>query len=357
MYIYALKMLIGDRVKYTGLIIGIAFSTMLICQQASILSGLIIRTSAFVDEFHPYNIWIMKDGVRFTEDVFSIGKETLWQIASVKGVESVAGIYKSPVQLKAGSEYQSGILIGIQSKSYLPHGISKQALERGLVIEDKDLKIKPGDAVSLNGSRISVSGTYPGLSRFFWEPVFYTDHKNIAPLMGADGFTFVAAYSSYPNESIQEINKKTGLLALKKEEFKDKNSSYIMKETGIVTNFAIAVFLGFVIGVIVTGQTFYNFTLDNIRYYGAMKAMGVSNQVIGLMVVIQSFVASLIGFGIGLGCAKACGVVILKMGLAFDLNALIASGCFVAILSVSLFAAVLSLKKVFSVDPAIVFRG
>ena len=47
-----------------------------------------------------------------------------------------------------------------------------------------------------------------------------------------------------------------------------------MKYTGIPINFGIAVVLGFIVGTAIAGQTFYNFTLDNLRQFGALKAMG-----------------------------------------------------------------------------------
>lgn len=357
MYLYALKMLFGDKVKYTGLIIGIAFSTMLICQQASILSGLIIKTSAFIDEFDGYNVWVVNPGTRFTEDGFAIGRNVLWEVKSIDGVKVAKGIFKRPVQIKKGDQYQSGILIGMTDDGSHPHGIAQSMLDRGLVIETKSLKIHSGDDVYLENARLPVSGTYPAQARFFWEPVFYTAHENIQLSMGIDGFTYIAVNAPDPLRVISEIGSKTGLKAMTAEEFREMNSGYVMRETGIVTNFAIAVALGFVIGIIVTGQTFYNFTLDNLRYYGAMKAMGVDHGTLAGMVIIQALTAALLGFAIGLGCAKACGYLILSMGLAFDLNELIAATCLAAILGVSLFAALLSMWRVFRVDPAVVFKG
>lgn len=357
MYIYALKMLFGDRVKYTGLIVGIAFSTMLICQQASILSGLIIKTSAFIDEFGAYNVWVVNPGTRFTEDGFAIGSNVLWEVKSIDGVKVAKGVFKRPVQLKNGGRYQSGILIGVTDDGVQPHRIPQDLLERGLVVETKPLKIKLGDQVFVENTQLMVAGNYAAQARFFWEPVFYTSHDNIKASFGIDGFTYIALSADEPDRIAREITEKTGLLGLTADQFRSMNSGYVMRETGIVTNFAIAVALGFVIGIIVTGQTFYNFTLDNLRYYGAMKAMGVDHRTLAGMVIIQALTAALLGFAIGLGCAKACGVLILKMGLAFDLNGLIASTCLVAILSVSLLAAMLSLWRVFRVDPAIVFKG
>ena len=72
-----------------------------------------------------------------------------------------------------------------------------------------------------------------------------------------------------------------------------------MKNTGIPLNFGIAVILGFIIGMAISGQTFYNFILDNLRYLGTFKAMGANNRLLTKMVLLQ---AVWVGF-IGWGCA------------------------------------------------------
>ncbi len=71
---------------------------------------------------------------------------------------------------------------------------------------------------------------------------------------------------------------------------------YFLKYTGIPVNFGIAVLLGFLIGTVIAGQTFYNFTLENIRQFGALKAMGTGNGTLLRMILLQSLLAGSIGF-------------------------------------------------------------
>ena len=42
----ALKMLVGDRAKYIGIIIGLTFASLLITQQSAIFAGIMTHTSA-----------------------------------------------------------------------------------------------------------------------------------------------------------------------------------------------------------------------------------------------------------------------------------------------------------------------
>ena len=102
---------------------------------------------------------------------------------------------------------------------------------------------------------------------------------------------------------------------------------------------------------------FYNFTLDNLRYFGAFKAMGASTwQLLG-MVALQALVAGILGLGIGLGAVSAFGLNAAGGKLAFKMLwqiPLISAG---AVLVICTLASVISMWKVIRLDPADVFKG
>jgi len=54
----ALRILLGDRAKYVGLIFGIAFSTMLMSNQTEIFIGLMLRTASQILDAREADIWI-----------------------------------------------------------------------------------------------------------------------------------------------------------------------------------------------------------------------------------------------------------------------------------------------------------
>jgi putative ABC transport system permease protein len=119
----------------------------------------------------------------------------------------------------------------------------------------------------------------------------------------------------------------------------------------------MAVALGFLIGTLVAGQTFYNFTLDNLRHYGALKAMGVTNLRLAGMVLFQALLVAALGYGIGVGLGAATGKYMESTGLAFPMPWQIPVLTALAILLASLLAALLSLMQVFKLEPAVVFKG
>ena len=94
-----------------------------------------------------------------------------------------------------------------------------------------------------------------------------------------------------------KISNQTGLMALTRDQFFWRTVNYFLRSTGIPVNFGITISLGFIVGAAVTGQTFYLFTLENLKQFGALKAMGVTNTRILGMIVLQALVVGLFQHG------------------------------------------------------------
>jgi len=65
----ALRMLLGDRAKYIGLVFGIAFSTMLMSNQVSIFTGLMLRTASQILDAREADIWVMDPRVDYVDEI------------------------------------------------------------------------------------------------------------------------------------------------------------------------------------------------------------------------------------------------------------------------------------------------
>jgi len=95
------------------------------------------------------------------------------------------------------------------------------------------------------------------------------------------------------------ITRVTGLAAYPKDEFQQRTVNYFLKNTGIPINFGIAVVLGFIVGTAIAGQAFYNFTHENLKQFGTLKAMGTSNGTLLQMILLQAAMVGSIGYGLG----------------------------------------------------------
>src|SRR5262249_21200705 len=116
---------------------------------------------------------------------------------------------------------------------------------------------------------------------------------------------------------IEEHTRKSadrpGLKAVTRRQFMRITISYYLQRTGIPVNFGMRVGLGFVVGAAVAGQTFYLFTIENLKQFGALKAMGVSNRRLVKMSLLQALVVGGVGYGLGVGGAALFGVVMPKV--------------------------------------------
>jgi putative ABC transport system permease protein len=378
----ALKMLFGDRLKYLGLIVGITFAAMLICQQASILVGLSKQTGSFIRDTSHADLWIMDPQVRFSQDSQPLRDTVVQQTRSVTGVEWAVPLFQSFTrgQLADGTRITM-ILIGLDDATLMgrpplmvqgspadlrrDRGVlidaataaTKLAMQRG---GGRELRV--GDHLSINDNDAVVVGSYRASASFFWEPVIYTTYSRALQWAPRErnllSFVLVKVKPGADLEQVrQAIERKTGLKARTNEEFIQLTADYILNATGILINFGMAVALGFVIGLIVAGQTLYNFTLDNLRHYGSLKAMGVSNVTLARMVLLQSLTVAAFGYSIGVGLASLMGLIVSRAGLAFAMPWQIPALTAVAILMICVIASLLSLIPVFRLEPAVVFKG
>jgi putative ABC transport system permease protein len=382
MWHIALKMLLGDRLKYYGLIAGIAFAALLIAQQASILIGFTRQTGAFIRDTAQADLWLMDPQVRFSQDPVPM-RDTVVQLArGVDGVQWAVPLFQgySRGQLPDGTRFTL-ILVGLDDATLMggpPRMVDGQLADlrqdRAVFIDavssPKKLLMKQGggraltvgDRFTVNDNDVRIVGSYEGRRSFFWEPVIYTTYSRALALVPPErsqlSFVLIkVAPGADPAAVRAALERRTGLTTLTNEQFIRKTSDYIITETGILVNFGMAVALGFIIGMLVAGQTFYNFTLDNLRHYGALKAMGATNGRLTAMVLLQAIVVALLGYGIGTGLGAGTGKLMENAGLAFSMPWIIPAFTGAAILLVSAVAALLSLRPVFRLEPAVVFKS
>ncbi|MEA2707489.1 MAG: putative transport system permease protein [Phycisphaerales bacterium] len=381
MNLIALKMLVGDRLKYISLVAGIAFAALLVTQQSSIFTGFARQMSAWIRDTNVADLWVMDEQVEFVDDFKPMAETKLQRIRSVDGVQWAVPLYKNYLRtrLPDGTAVQTRV-VGLDDATLtgapeivegrvedlrrdravminIRHASTLLALKR-----DGNKPLKIGDRISINDNEAIVVGFYRATREFFWDPVIYTTYTkalNWAPRERKQlGFILVKAQENQDLTQLAErIKSQTGLVAYTGDQFANKTMTDLLSRTGILINFGITIALGFVIGVLVAGQTFFNFVLDNLRHFAALKAMGLRNLAIIRMVLLQLLTVGLIGYGIGLGGAVITGAIFSRVGLAFEMPWQIPVLGAVAILGCCLGAGIISLVRVMRMEPGIVFRA
>ena len=382
----ALKMLMGDRGKYLGIVMGLTFASLIMTQQPAIFVGLMSRTFSFIDDVGLPDIWVMDRKVQFVDDIKPMQDTELYRVRGISGVAWAMPLYKGLLKARlADGTFQTCNVVGLDDATLiggqpvmLEGKIEDLRRSDGVIVDidgakeklakpspapgAKPIPLKVGDSLELNDRRAIVVGIAKVTRTFQSQPVVYTTYsraKSYAPReRKLLSFVLVKAKSGEnPKELARRILDSTGLAAYTREDFKTLTYQYFMKNTGIPINFGISVALGFIVGAAIAGQTFYNFTLENLRQFGVLKAMGTGNWTLLRMILLQAVLVGSLGYGLGVGLTALFGFSMRNTILAFKFpwQLLVFSGIGVSLICV--FAALISIRKVILLEPAIVFKG
>ena len=385
MYYYALKMLIGDRAKYIGIIIGLTFASLLITQQSAIFAGIMTRTFSFLTDVGLPDIWVVDQQVQYIDDIKPLQVTEVLRVRGVAGVQWAVPLYKGSLRARMDNgTFQTCVVIGLDDETLIggppkmvEGNLSDLRRSDGVIVDvvgaqGKLARLRPdgtrtplkvGDTLELNDHRAFVVGLCRVTATFQANPVIYTTYSRATIFAPQERklLSFVAAKAKAgedPGTVCERIHRVTGLMAYTPAKFKELTFLYYLKYTGMPINFLTAVALGFIVGITISGQTFYNFTLDNLRYFGTLKAMGTTNRTLLTMILFQAVIVGSIGYGLGVGLASAWGWLLVgRTQIAFQLPwqlLVITAG---AVMFICLSAAALSIRKVMKLEPAVVFRS
>lgn len=384
MFYIALQMLFGDRGKYGAMIVGLTFAALIMTQQPAIYLGLISRTYSYLEEMSLPDIWVMDPTVQFVEENKALRDTDLQRVRGIRGVEWAVPLHKSMLLalLPDGSRRMlevSGVddatLIGVPQR--MLQGKIEDLRQQDAIILDqvaaeerlrykgpdgKPTAIKVGDVLEINDRRAVVVGIAKMQRTFTLMPMAFTTYSRSVAYAPQErrmlSYILVKAKQGYDQKQIiRDVHDQLDLLALTVEEFKKVNQKYWEDNTGIPINFGIAVLLGFFVGAAVAGQTFYNFVRENLKQFGALKAMGVDNKLLLRMVLLQALVVGVIGYGLGVGITAIFGIIVDDSALAFAMPPGLLLFSATGITLIVLLAAMLGIRTVVRLDPATVFRS
>lgn len=386
MYVLALKMLIGNRGKFFAMIFGVALTSLIITQQSSIFVGLMSRTVGFIFDTPQPDLWVMDRMVQFVDDTKPMSETKLLQVRGVEGVKWAVPLYKGSIRARlANGTFQTCNVIGLDDATLVggPATMINGTLADlrradGVIVDEAAANgklAKPGatpgspkqpltvgDTLELNDNRAVVVGIARTTRTFQSQPVVYTTYSRATRFAPRERklLSFILAEVQpglNPEDVAKTIFKQTGLAAYTAPEFKSLTIRYFMRNTGIPINFGMAVGLGFLVGVAIVGQTFFSFIIDNMRYLGILKAMGASNQLLLRMIVLQTMLVGVLGCALGMGLASLTSIISKNSELAFYMPWQIPVVTALATALITLLTTLISLRRVLTLEPGIVFRS
>ena len=369
------KLLVNDRAKFSALLIGITFAVFLMVQMTAMFAGILGRAYATVSNIGA-TMWVMDPAVNTATGAIPLPDYLLDAVRSMAGVEYAVPLFLGGAQVRlASGTYQSVNVVGLDDASLfgrpeLLAGDIKDiyADNAFIVVDDAEFgKLESpviGTSFELNDHR----GAIVGIARVVANglngvPTLYTTFSRAIEVIPTTRFTIsyvlVQAQGEAAIAAIKAGVAKLGYVARTKDEFKAQIADYYTYKTGIGTNILLMTVISFVVGLSISGQTFYSFILENLEKFGALKAIGAKSGELIAMIMFMATFTALTGYGLGIGLVTlmisiahyrlpgyAATITLWNLGLALGMVAVIAG-----------ISSYLGVRKVLRVEPFDIFRG
>lgn len=370
----AWRNLVHDKVRLIVTITGIVFAVVLIVVELGLFLGFTTATSSLIDRSNA-DLWISSEGVPYIEQGVAFTERKQAVVLATSGVASASKYIARFTQWKRPDGQQVGIQVvgvdlatGLGGPWNLVEGQLSDLEKPDAVFVDEIYRQKLGvdhigQLVEIRGHRARVAGFTRGIRAFTTSPYVFTAFKNgqdYADLREDQTlYLLVKAKTGVDIESLRQTiaSRLTDVDVHTTGEFSGMTRTYWMFTTGAGIAVLLAAVLGLVVGIVVVAQTIYATTVDHIREYGTLKAMGATNRYLYGVIIQQAVISAVIGYVLGMFVSAFVVSGSARGGAAILLPGWMVASMLGLTLLMCISAAIVSVRKVTRLDPAMVFKG
>jgi len=371
----AYKLLVNDKGKFAALLVGITFAVFLMTMMTSMFAGILHRSSATVLNVGAA-VWVMDPAVNTPVNSIPLPDYVLDVVRSINGVKYAVPLYSGSalVKLRSGA-YQAVTVLGLDDNSLYGRPALIDGHINDIYAENAFIAVKDAEFAKLENPKVGTEfeindhkGVIVGIAQvttsgLFGVPTLYTTFNRaityIPTTRYTTAFILIDPKSSADVPVIKQQVADLGYLALTKEEFIEKTSTFYKYQTGLGINVLIMTVVSFIVGLSISGQTFYTFILENLEKFGALKAIGAKGSELVYMILFQATFTSLTGYGLGIGLASLL-ITTAKLRLP-SYAARITYGnltfAFVMVVIIAGISSYIGVRKVLKIEPFDIFRG
>ena len=369
------KLLVNDKAKFSALLIGITFAVFLMMQMTAMFAGILNRAFSTVTNVGA-PMWIMDPAVNTATSAIPMPDYLLDAVRSMDGVSYAVPLFIGGAQIRLDSgTYQSVNVVGLDDTSLFGRPELEQGNIQDIYADDAFVVVNDAEFSKLENPKIGTifelndhRSVIVGIARVAANglngvPTLYTTYSRAIENLPTTRYTISYVLVQPKNDAavagIKQQVAKLGYVAFTKDEFEQRITDYYTYQTGIGTNILLMTVISFIVGLSISGQTFYSFILENLEKFGALKAIGAKGHELIYMILFMATFTALTGYGLGVGLVTlmislaryrlpnyAAMITFGNLGMAFGMVILIAG-----------ISSYVGIRKVLKIEPFDIFRG
>jgi putative ABC transport system permease protein len=370
----ARKNLLHDKLRFLITVSGVAFAVTLILVQVGLFLGLLGNASVTIEHLDA-DLWVTSRNTPNIDFAHAFPENRVERVRSIPGVARADNLIVSfvTVRLPTGAE-ETMVLYALEDFAawHFPWNVIEgkpEDLRRGryLFLDDTAQarfgQFAVGDYREVVGQRLKIIGRTRDAKSFTTTPIGFVDYRlaqELSPILlrGQTTYMLVRLSPGADRDAVRaEIARRLPWNDVhSKQSFAEQSRSYWVRSTGIGFNMIMTIFLGALVGVVVVAQTLYTSTMEHLKEFGTLKAIGGGNRQIYSILTRQATIAALCGFVLGVVPSYALAPLVAHAGLRLIIPGSLLASVFAGTIALCIVSAMVSFRKVAAIDPALVFR-
>ncbi len=366
------RMMLHDRLKSLGTLLGVVFATLLSAQQLGTFLGLLQKNTMLADNVSA-DLWVLPRGLPTLQDTSPMSMSVLHRARTSPGVDWAEPLLYGGAAVKVeGGTTEPITVLGTR----LPRGAGgpwnivagdpRDLARPDAMFFDENQRVKLnglnlGSVREVNGRRVRVVGFTWGLQPF-GPPYAFAEFDVARSLLNiaSDQTHFVLAGvrdpASLPRAQAELQRRLPDAQVLTRAELQRKIVTYLLTSSALGISFGTSTFFALIVGFVIVGLTMFSAVVDNLREFGTLKAVGATNLDLAALLLAQSVLFALAGSLVGLFLAVKMAAGIRSADLALVLPPWLFGATVAAMVLMCLSASSLALLRVRRVEPGMVFR-
>jgi putative ABC transport system permease protein len=374
MSLLALRNLFHDKIRLAVTLTGVVFAVVLIVIELGLFFGFTAATSCLIDHSQA-DLWVTSKSVPYLELGVPFSDRKLYQVKSVPGVADAEKFIVRGTRWNRLDGVQEMVqVVGFNPNggmggpwSLVEGGVQDLKTPDSVIIDEfykKKLGVSHiGEVFEINGHRARVVGFTHGIRTFAPSPYVFTafEHAQDYGPMRENQTTYVLVRAE-PGANLEQVRRDISdrvkdVTVLTSPEFSRLTQKYWTLTTGAGIAVLFAAVLGLVVGFVIVAQTIYATTMDHLKEFGTLKAIGAPNSYVYKVILTQAVISAVIGYTVGIIVSSALVHFAQPVGTPILLNWWIVVITLFLTLFMCAGAALISINKVTHLDPAMVFKG